>query len=213
MNKQAASPRAAFADLDVRDVAAWSTVVRATIERFGRIDILIANAGVASGVSRFLEETEDQHRKLLDVNVTGCWLAAKAVLPEMAKRGSGAIVFVSSIDGLVGVAGMATYTASKFAVTSLMRSLALESGTLGVRVNAVHPGVIATPLVLGARDAVHARLNAALAHHRFRGWADRKRLRLRSCSSLRMRVRIVQALRPSFISSKIRMLSCWICRD
>jgi 3alpha(or 20beta)-hydroxysteroid dehydrogenase len=96
------------------------------------------------------------------VNLHGVWLGMRAVIPVMARQGRGSIVNISSIDGLVGVAGMTSYAASKFAVTGMTRSVALEVGRRGIRVNSIHPGVIETPMVAAAPPDVRARLKVLL---------------------------------------------------
>jgi len=150
-----------FVDLDVTQPAQWAAATAEVEARLGGLAILVNNAGVSGGVGQLVDESEEVHRRLLDVNLTGVWAGMRAAIPLMA-RGGGAIVNISSIDGLVGVAGMSTYAATKFAVTGYTRSLALEVGQLGIRVNAVHPGIIATPLVASASEKVHARLQRAL---------------------------------------------------
>jgi len=150
-----------FVDLDVTQPAQWAAATAEVEARLGGLAILVNNAGVSGGVGQLVDESEEVHRRVLDVNLTGVWAGMRAAIPLMA-RGGGAIVNISSIDGLVGVAGMSTYAATKFAVTGYTRSLALEVGQLGIRVNAVHPGIIATPLVASASEKVHARLQRAL---------------------------------------------------
>jgi 3alpha(or 20beta)-hydroxysteroid dehydrogenase len=99
----------------------------------------------------------------MDLNVTGVWLGMRSVIPAMERRGGGSIINISSIDGLVGVEGLPTYVASKFAVTGMTRSLALELGGRGIRVNSVHPGIIETPMVAKNTGKSMARLQAAVA--------------------------------------------------
>ncbi len=151
-----------FVDLDVTQPAQWAAAIAEVEAGCGGLAILVNNAGVSGGVAELVSESEETHRHVLDVNLTGVWAGLRAAIPVMARGGGGAVVNISSIDGLVGVAGMSTYAATKFAVTGYTRSLALELGRLGIRVNAVHPGIIATPLVAGASAKVHARLQRAL---------------------------------------------------
>jgi 3alpha(or 20beta)-hydroxysteroid dehydrogenase len=151
---------ASFLRLDVCDVESWAAGVAATLERLGRLDVLVNNAGggTGGGVER---ETLAEHQRVMTLNVTGVWSGIRAVLPAMTGQGGGSIVNISSIDGLVGVEGLSTYVASKHAVTGLTRALALELGGRGVRVNSVHPGIIETPLVKSS--PVQARLQKAVA--------------------------------------------------
>ncbi len=155
---------AAWAPLDVRDAPAWQRAVQTATSRFGRLDILVNNAGIGIPPQRIEEETDEGHRFTLDTNLTGVWNGIRAVVPVMAGQRAGSIVNTSSIDGIVGVAGMASYTASKFAVTGLTRSAALELGSRGIRVNAVHPGVIDSPMVQNAPAQVRARIDRLMAH-------------------------------------------------
>jgi 3alpha(or 20beta)-hydroxysteroid dehydrogenase len=153
---------ALFVRADVTATADWTRLTAATIDRFGRIDILVNNAGGAPGVCSFMQETADWHRRIVDLNLTGTWAGMQAVIPHMIAQGGGSIVNISSMDGLVGAAGVASYSAAKFAVTGLTRSVALDVGKDGVRVNSVHPGMIATPLVLSSGAAGRARIDKAV---------------------------------------------------
>jgi len=153
---------AVFCRADVTSGADWQTVVATAVSRFGGLSVLVNNAGGAFSVGELVNEDPAMHARVLELNVTGCWLGMRSAIPVMADAGGGSIVNISSIDGLVGVAGMATYSAAKFAVTGLTRSTALETGRQGVRVNSVHPGVIGTPLVLNSGPSVIARLDKAL---------------------------------------------------
>ena len=152
---------ASFHPLNVTIEAQWEQLVREVSARHGRIDGLVNNAGILHfcGLEELAEADFD---RVLSVNLKGTFFGLKHVGRLMKRARAGAIVNISSIDGLVGVAGMSTYAATKFAVTGYTRSLALEVGQLGIRVNAVHPGIIATPLVASVSEKVHARLQRAL---------------------------------------------------
>ncbi len=153
---------AVFAHLDVVDPSAWERVVSETVARCGRLDVLVNNAGI--GVVAAIDEIPlDEHQRILDVNLNGVFLGMRSVKGAMAAGGGGSIVNVSSIDGLVGVRGMTSYAASKFAVTGMTRSAALELGPSGIRVNSVHPGVIASPMVHTAPAAIRERLDRLMA--------------------------------------------------
>ena len=152
-----------FQPLDVRDVPQWDEAVEAVMARFGRLDILVNNAGTGYQL-RIEDDQPEKHRGLLDLNVTSVWAGIRAVAAVMGRQGKGSIVNISSIDGIAGMANLATYVATKFAVTGLTRSLAIELGDRGIRVNSVHPGITETELVRGLSEAQMKRLDTAIAH-------------------------------------------------
>ena len=152
---------AAFLRLDVREPGDWDAALAATAERWGGLDVLVNNAGGGSG-GAIDTETPEQHREVVELNLTGVWTGIKAAVPVLASRGGGSIVNISSIDGLAGVAGLSTYVATKFAVTGMTRSLALELGGRGIRVNSVHPGITETPLVQSIPPQIMQRLTRAV---------------------------------------------------
>jgi 3alpha(or 20beta)-hydroxysteroid dehydrogenase len=154
--------RAAAALLDVTSEGDWSRVVAESVSTFGRLDILINNAGVAHPPRPLTEQSLQEHQRVIAVNVDGVFLGMRAVVEQMTAQGSGSIVNISSIDGLVGAVGMVSYVASKFAVTGMTRSVALELGPRGIRVNSIHPGVIATPLADSGPAETKSRIEAML---------------------------------------------------
>jgi NAD(P)-dependent dehydrogenase (short-subunit alcohol dehydrogenase family) len=131
---------------DVTDEASIEAAVHATIARFGRVDVLYANAGVPSA-GQVHEITLAEWRRVLDVNLTGVFLSARAVLPDMLARGSGSILLQASVGGITGVRGIAAYAASKGGVAALARQMAADYSERGIRVNAICPATILTPLV------------------------------------------------------------------
>lgn len=130
---------------DVRSQADLDRAVAEGIAAFGRIDILIANAGIFS-LAPAHELTDEMWDDMIAVNLTGVWKSAKAVLPQMMEQGGGSIVMTSSINGLEPGANYVHYCAAKFGVVGIMKTLALEYASHGIRVNAVHPGAILTPM-------------------------------------------------------------------
>lgn len=130
---------------DVRSSEALDGVVRTALEAFGRIDVLVANAGIFSQ-ARLWEMDEQTWDDVVDVNLKGVWRTMKAVLPHMIERRSGSIVLTSSVNGLRGNGGAAHYAATKHGVLGLMKSAALELGPHRIRVNAVCPGLVDTPM-------------------------------------------------------------------
>jgi SDR family mycofactocin-dependent oxidoreductase len=130
---------------DVRDDAAVTSAVAATAERFGRIDILFNNAGIcAYGLAH--ELTEDAWDAMLDINLKGAWLVARRVIPLMIRQRSGVIINNSSIAGLRGMGRLSHYAASKWGLTGLTKSWAIELAQYGIRVNSIHPTGVNTPM-------------------------------------------------------------------
>ena len=148
---------ARFVRWDVTDLDGAEAVMDAADE-LGGVDVLVNNAGLFRGVP-FLEVTSDDYDLLMDVNVKGVFFAAQAAARRMAGRG-GAIVNISSVAGLQGAAPFSVYCTSKGAVRLLTKALAAELGPLGIRVNAIHPGVVETPMTIDdiplARDDLAA---------------------------------------------------------
>jgi 3(or 17)beta-hydroxysteroid dehydrogenase len=140
---------AIFLHHDVADEAQWEQVIAATIDRFGRLDVLVNNAGVGWGGPPE-EETLERWRKLMSVNLDGVFLGTKHAIRAMKANGrGGSIINISSIEGLVGDPNLGAYNASKGGVCLYTKSTALycAKAGLGIRVNSIHPGYIWTPMV------------------------------------------------------------------
>jgi 3alpha(or 20beta)-hydroxysteroid dehydrogenase len=132
---------------DVTSEADWAAAVATAAEAFGRLDVLVNNAGVLK-FARIAEMPLDDFRRVLEVNAVGCWLGMKAVIEPMKAAGGGAIVNISSIEGFTGAAGLSAYSASKFAVRGMTKVAAQELGRFGIRVNSVHPGGVLTRMTI-----------------------------------------------------------------
>lgn len=130
---------------DVRDLGALKKATDRTIAEFGGLDIVVANAGVASW-SPFEDMKENQWKDVIDVNLTGVANTAWAALPQMKKQKNGSIITLTSIGGRQGVPGVANYASTKWAVIGLTKTLALELGKYNIRVNAIAPTAVNTPL-------------------------------------------------------------------
>ncbi|HEY0974973.1 MAG TPA: glucose 1-dehydrogenase [Solimonas sp.] len=136
---------ARFVRHDVTDEAAWATLIENTTRDFGPIDVLVNNAGVL--LFRTLAETSKaDFSRVLDINLVGTFLGTKLVGTQMAARGRGSIVNISSVDGMKGANGLGAYCASKWGIRGLTRVAAMEFGHKGVRVNSVHPGGVDTAM-------------------------------------------------------------------
>ncbi len=130
--------------LDVASAESWAAAVAVAVERHGRIDVLVNNAAIhpKGGIESV---TEAEFRQVLDINLVGPFLGMQAVLPHMGEGGS--IINVSSLNGVAGSVDRVGYTTSKFGVRGLTRAAALDLGPRGIRVNAILPGVIDTPMI------------------------------------------------------------------
>ncbi|GAA4145377.1 glucose 1-dehydrogenase [Actinomadura keratinilytica] len=136
---------ARFVRMDVTSPQDWQAAVGTAVDAFGRLDVLVNNAGILR--HKTIEEMSlEECRRILDVNLVGQWLGIKSVTPAMRAAGGGSIVNVSSTEGFIGAAGLAAYSASKFGVRGLTKAAARELGPDGIRVNSVHPGGIVTPM-------------------------------------------------------------------
>ena len=133
--------------VDIRDDAALKALVADGMEQFGRLDVLVANAGVLSW-GRLWELSDEQWNTVIDVNLTGTWRTLRAVIPAMIESGNGgSIVIVSSAGGIKATPGNGHYAASKHGLTALTNTLAIELGEYSIRVNSIHPYSIATPMI------------------------------------------------------------------
>lgn len=144
----------AFAPLDVSSEAAWAAAVAAAETRFGPVNILVNNAGIVGPPALTAEFATADYERVCAINQTGVFLGIKSVLPSMLRAGSGSIVNISSISGIVAIYGTpnAAYAASKFAVRGITKFVAIEYGKQNIRCNSVHPGYIRTPMMTEALD-------------------------------------------------------------
>jgi SDR family mycofactocin-dependent oxidoreductase len=131
---------------DVRDLSAMESAVSEAMSEFGRLDIVVANAGIATAAPAW-ELTEEMFQEMIDVNLTGVWKTVKPAIPHMIEQGSGSIILTSSTAGLVAFGNLAHYTAAKHGVVGLMRTLAVELAQHNVRCNSVHPTTVDTPMI------------------------------------------------------------------
>jgi 3-oxoacyl-[acyl-carrier protein] reductase len=139
--------------VNVTDDTALADMVAQTRERFGRIDVLVNNAGITRD-ARLQKMTLEQFDTVIDVNLRGVFLATQAVLPTMLEQQSGVVLNASSVVGLYGNFGQTNYAASKFGVIGFTKTWARELGPKGIRVNAVAPGFVETPILATIPDKV-----------------------------------------------------------
>jgi NAD(P)-dependent dehydrogenase (short-subunit alcohol dehydrogenase family) len=146
-------------EADVRDPHAVEAAVKRIVERFGALDLAVNNAGVSGPAGTPVQDIgADVWREVIETDLTGVFYSMKYEIPAMLANGSGAIVNMSSANGLVGLPGMAAYTAAKHGIIGLTRSAALELAESNIRVCAVAPGYVATPRILDSGKEVTDRM-------------------------------------------------------
>ena len=146
-----AGGQAIFVALDVTDEENWARAVDQVVARFGKLDVLVNNAGISgSGETDF--RSTDAWDRLMNVNAKGVFLGTKAAIPHMRNAGGGSIINISSIFGIVGSGGSTSYHASKGAVRLFTKSTAIQYAKESIRANSIHPGPIDTPMTEASRE-------------------------------------------------------------
>ncbi|MCB1684933.1 MAG: SDR family oxidoreductase [Pseudomonadales bacterium] len=139
---------------DVTSAADNDAMIACAEERYGGVDVLLANAGIEGDVKSILEYEEDRFDKVMEINVKGPFLGLRSAVPAMQKRGGGSIVITSSVAGLKGTSGLSAYTTSKHAVIGLMRSAAREFAPMNIRVNTVNPSPVETRMMRSLESGI-----------------------------------------------------------
>jgi len=137
-----------FEHLDVTDPDGWQKLVNAALDRFGRLDALVNNAGIVK-VGPLRGSSVSDWQRVLDVNLTGAYLGMRAAIEPMIDGGGGSIVNISSVEGLAGSAHLHSYVAAKFGLRGITKSAAVELAQYNIRVNSIHPGLVHTPMSKG----------------------------------------------------------------
>jgi 3alpha(or 20beta)-hydroxysteroid dehydrogenase len=137
---------ARYVHLDVTQPEDWKSAVDTAVSTFGKLDVLINNAGVLK-VGMIEDQPLDEFMSVIKVNQVGCFLGMQAAVPALKAAGGGSIVNTSSVSGLIGTVGLVAYTASKFAVRGMTKVAAMELGPFNIRVNSVHPGGVDTEML------------------------------------------------------------------
>ena len=159
VNEAASSDRIKFVRQDTSSDAEWQNLIQSVGQEQGKLDILVNNAGIVGTYDTITEVSLETYNRIIAINQTGFFLGMRHAIPLMQKGGSGSIVNISSIWGLIGAVGVAPYQASKGAVTTMTKNAALTYAPT-IRANSIHPGAIITQIIAEQDDAINRQLIA-----------------------------------------------------
>ncbi|WP_374023712.1 mycofactocin-coupled SDR family oxidoreductase [Mycobacterium sp. HNNTM2301] len=148
--------RICWSQVDIRDYEGISAALNDGVDRFGRLDVVVCNAGISSG-GPATELSEQYWQDMIDINLTGQWKTCKAAIPHLIASGGGSISIISSFAGLNGMPTGASYCSAKTGLIGLMRVLAIEHGKHNIRVNTIHPSNVVTPMLINDEAFKHFR--------------------------------------------------------
>lgn len=160
----AIGPKSVFIACDVASSASVQNLIKQTLDTFGRLDVAINNAGIGGASALSADYPDEEWQRVININLSGAWYCQKYELQAMVAAGRGVIINMASILGKVGFAGASAYVAAKHGLIGLTETAALEYGPQGIRVNAVCPGFIATPMLTNAGiDDTHKEMQDMIA--------------------------------------------------
>lgn len=207
-----AGGQAIFVRCDVAQSSEVAGLVAQAVKHFGRLDCAFNNAGVEGDPAPTADATEENWERVINVNLKGVWLCMKYELAQMLKQGRGAIVNTASVAGLVAERGLSAYAAAKGGVIQLTRTAAVEYATSGVRVNAICPGAIMTPMIdrsMSTTD-IHALMPSSTRRPAVRRFINSI---LRTQPARKVLLGMLQPMGRPGLPEEVAAAAVWLCSD